>query len=281
MKSTVEKTVFFEFMSQKIGIMGCGWLGFPLGKSWTSQGVSISGTTTTASKCKVLEAAGIDPYCIVLSADKVSNTIESFLNTVDTLILNIPPGLRGTSSESFVSKIRVLLPYIEQSLVKHVLFISSTSVYGHSQAAVNALSEPKPSTESGRQLLQVEQLLQASKAFKTTVLRLGGLIGNDRHPITMLSGKKGLKNGDAPINLIHQKDCIAIIQKIVDGAFWGKTYCAAAPFHPSKKEYYTEEAIKRSLPIPEFAPESTAQNKTVSAQRLEADLDYRFQYPTL
>ena len=281
MKSTVEKTVFLKSMSPKIGIMGCGWLGFPLGKSWASQGVFVLGTTTTESKCKVLKDAGIDPFCVVLTADTVTNDVEPFLNNIDTLILTIPPGLRGKSSESFVDKIHVLLPFIEQSSIQKVLFVSSTSVYGNSQGAVNALSDPKPSTESGKQLLQVEQLLQASKTFKTTVLRLGGLIGDDRHPVTMLSGKKELKNGDAPINLIHQKDCIAIIQKIVKGAFWGKTYCAAAPFHPSKKEYYTKEAIKRSLPIPEFVSESTQQNKTISSQHLAADLDYSFQHPTL
>ncbi|MDG1761619.1 MAG: NAD(P)-binding domain-containing protein [Flavobacteriaceae bacterium] len=281
MKFTVEKTVFLGFMRQKIGIMGCGWLGFPLGKSWASQGVSVLGTTTTESKCKTLQDAGIDSYHVVLTAHTVSNTVVSFLNKIDTLILNIPPGLRGKSSESFVEKIHVLLPYIEQSPIQQVLFVSSTSVYGNSQGVVSALSIPKPSTESGKQLLEVEQLLQASTAFKTTLLRLGGLIGNDRHPATMLSGKKELKNGEAPINLIHQKDCIAIVQKIVSGSFWGKTYCAVAPFHPSKKEYYTKEAIKRSLPVPEFTSEPTLQNKTIDAAHLVADLDYRFQYPTL
>jgi hypothetical protein len=67
----------------------------------------------------------------------------------------------------------------------------------------------------------------------------------------------------------------------VSGSFWGKTYCAVAPFHPSKKEYYTKEAIKRSLPVPEFTSEPTLQNKTIDAADLVADLDYRFQYPTL
>jgi hypothetical protein len=41
-----------------------------------------------------------------------------------------------------------------------------------------------------------------------------------------------MDNPDAPINLIHQADCIGIILKIMKKNL-GETYNAATPVHPS------------------------------------------------
>jgi hypothetical protein len=38
-----------------------------------------------------------------------------------------------------------------------------------------------PDSEGGRQLVLVESLLQKNTDFKTTILRFGGLIGDDRN----------------------------------------------------------------------------------------------------
>jgi nucleoside-diphosphate-sugar epimerase len=46
----------------------------------------------------------------------------------------------------------------------------------------------KPESEGGRQLVIVEKLLQMNSRFKTTVLRFGGLIGEDRNPY--IAGRK-------------------------------------------------------------------------------------------
>jgi nucleoside-diphosphate-sugar epimerase len=58
--------------------------------------------------------------------------------------------------------------------------------------------------------------LQGNSRFKTTILRFGGLIGEDRNPIRFLAGRENLENPDAPINLIHQTDCIGIILRIIE-----------------------------------------------------------------
>lgn len=268
-------------MEYKIGIMGCGWLGFPLAKSWKNEGLQVHGSTTHISKFDSLEKCGITPFKVVVSATAIEGDIQSFLKSIDVLILNIPPKLRGTSSVSFVAKMRVLLPYLEQASLSKVLFISSTSVYGNEQGHVNAMTPPVPSSESGKQLLKAEQLLTSSPVFQTTILRFGGLIGENRHPVTMLSAKKNLSGGKAPINLIHLDDCIEIIKGIVSESLWGKTYCAVAPFHPSKEEYYTTQAAKRNLPTPEYASKKTFQNKQVDGFHLTNDLGYVFKHPSL
>ena len=92
-----------------------------------------------------------------------------FCRKADTLIIDIPPKLRGTNKENFVEKIKVLIPFIEKSSVKNVLFVSSTSVYGEENDIVTEESPLNPDTESGKQLVEAEQLLQNNTNFKTTV----------------------------------------------------------------------------------------------------------------
>lgn len=265
----------------KISILGCGWLGFPLAKSLLNKGFPVKGSTTSEGKISVLENSGIQPFLISLDSNGISGDIYSFLNESEILVIDIPPKLRGNSKEDFVGKIKVLIPFIEKSTVEKVLFVSSTSVYGDNNDLVTEETPLNPDSEGGKQLAIVENLLQNNTHFKTTVLRFGGLIGEDRHPVKFLSGRENLDNPEAPINLIHQKDCIGIIQKIIELNAWGKTFNAVAPFHPSREVYYTQKALELNLAVPKFSHEKTSSRKTISGNLLTEMLDYTFTTPHL
>lgn len=182
---------------------------------------------------------------------------------------------------TFVSKIKNVIPFIEKSTIENVLFISSTSVYGEDNLIVTEETELNPDTESGKQLVQAEQLLQNNQNFKTTVLRFGGLIGEDRHPIKFLAGRTNIENPNAPINLIHQDDCIGIIQKIIELNSWDQVFNAVTPFHPSRKEYYTQKAVDLNLKLPEFNSENLTFGKTILSAKIENVLGYTFKKPNL
>ncbi|HSN47930.1 MAG TPA: hypothetical protein VLR29_04135, partial [Flavobacterium sp.] len=154
-------------------------------------------------------------------------------------------------------------------------------VYGEDNLIVTEETELNPDTESGRQLVQAEQLMQSNPNFKTTILRFGGLIGEDRHPIKFLAGRTNLENPNAPINLIHQDDCIGIILKIIEQNSWNETFNAVTPFHPSRKEYYTQKAIEFKLALPEFNSENLTFGKTISSSKVETILGYTFTKPNL
>jgi nucleoside-diphosphate-sugar epimerase len=265
----------------QISILGCGWLGLPLAKALLGNDFSVKGSTTSVEKLSVLENLGIQPFLVVLSEDKTEENLTGFLENSKILIIDVPPKLRGTEKENFVSKIKNVIPFIEKSSVENVLFISSTSVYGEDNLIVTEETELNPDTESGRQLVQAEQLLQSNPNFKTTILRFGGLIGEGRHPIHFLAGRKNLDNPDAPINLIHQKDCIGIILKIMELNSWNETFNAAAPTHPSRKNYYTQKAIDFNLALPEFNSENLTFEKTILSSKVENVLGYTFTKPNL
>ena len=265
----------------QISILGCGWLGLPLAKSLLQNGFSIKGSTTSLEKISLLESEGITPYLVRLEEQQISASVADFLADSQILIINIPPKLRGGSTENFVAKITTLLPFIENSTVEKVLFVSSTSVYGEDNEFVSEVTVLNPDTEGGRQLAIVENVLQKNSRFQTTILRFGGLISDDRNPVRFLSGRENIENPDAPINLIHQDDCIGIIEKIIALNSWDETYNAVAPFHPTRQEYYTQKATELNLALPKFAALNTIVGKTILNNKVIEVLDYSFIKPTL
>ncbi|WP_396141243.1 SDR family NAD(P)-dependent oxidoreductase [Flavobacterium sp.] len=271
---------------EKISILGCGWLGLPLAKSLLLKEYEVKGSTTSESKLDVLKNAEILPFQIQLEAHQIIGTIEDFLKETNVLIIDIPPGLRREISSleemTFVNKIRNLVPFIEKSGIKKVIFVSSTSVYADSFPIVEISEEnkPNPDTESGKQLAIAETLLQSNLNFKTTVIRFGGLLGDDRHPAKFLAGKTNVENPDAPVNLIQREDCIGIIEKIlnqVEYDNWGETFNAVAPQHPTRKAYYQNKAQILNLPLPTFAEHSESKGKMISSKKVETILGYSFQ----
>ncbi|RXR21148.1 SDR family oxidoreductase [Flavobacterium amnicola] len=258
-----------------VSILGCGWLGFPLAKRLIENGFSVNGSTTSIAKLKVLEEENIVPFLIELSEEKIIGTISDFLSNADVLIIDIPPKLRGEQKENFVRKIQNLIPHIETSKIEKVLFVSSTSVYGEDEAIVTEETIPCPDTESGKQLAQVEKILKFNPNFKTTVLRFGGLIGADRHPIKFLAGKENLENPNAPVNLIHQKDCIALIEKIISMDCFAEVFNAVAPFHPTRKNYYTKKALELHLEVPKFK-EHSEKGKIIDSTKIITLLNHSF-----
>lgn len=248
----------------------------PLAKQLLQNDYSVKGSTTTESKLELLQKEGISPFLISLKAKETPKETAAFLENSEILIITIPPGLRGNSGESFVEKIENFIPFIEKSSVKKVIFVSSTSVYADENQVVTEATHPKPETESGRQLLISENLLLNNKNFQTTILRFGGLIGKDRHPVKFLSGKDNIENPEAPINLIHQSDCIEIIEKVIEKDIWNVVFNAVAPFHPSRKEYYTNKAKELNLPLPQFNENQTSIGKRVDSDKLIQVLKYDF-----
>ena len=269
-----------------ITILGCGWFGLPLAKSLLSKGYNVKGSTTSATKLKTLEEAEIMPFQIQLNEQEIIGNVSDFLHETDVLIIAIPPGLRKEilSSEemTFINKMKTLIPYIEKSGIQKVLFVSSTSVYGDRFPIIEYTesTQTHPDTESGRQLVLSEKLLQSNIHFKTTVIRFGGLLGEDRHPIKFLAGRTQIENPDGPVNLIQREDCIGIIIKALDFAYiykWGETFNAVAPQHPPRKNYYQKKAQQFNLPLPNFVEDTKSKGKIISSKKVETILDYSFQ----
>lgn len=263
----------------KISILGCGWLGFPLAQKLQKKGHRLKGSTTSSEKLGNLAAEGIQPYQISVSSEGISGEILCFLSETDVLIIDIPPGLRRNPETDFAGGIENLVKEVEKSGVKKLLFVSSTTVYEDTPEipTYTESDAPNGTSEAAKQLIAVEKMLIQNPLFETCILRFGGLLGADRHPVKYLSGRKNIANPLAPVNLIHREDCMSIIAAILEKDNFGGVYNAVFPEHPTKKEYYNRASKERNLPPPEFNFDDPSRGKIIDATKVERELGVEFQ----
>ncbi len=265
-------------MNKKIiGIAGMGWLGLPMAQQLQWLGYEVRGSVTTSEKAKMMQIGGLNAFTVEISENGIAGEINSFLNGIDILIIMIPPGIRRNTGSDYVLKMVHFLEHIKAANIPKVIFISSTSVYDDNQGAVTEKDIPKPSTENGRQLFQVEQLFFKSDFIETTIVRFGGLFGGNRNPVKYLAGRENLNGGYAPVNLIHRDDCIKILCEIIKQDAFGHIFNSVNPQHPSKKEYYIEKAKEMDLVPPTFSEvKGESVFKKVDSLTLKSILGFSF-----
>ncbi|MEY8019213.1 NAD(P)H-binding protein [Muriicola sp. SD30] len=265
-------------MKPKIGILGCGWLGFALAKKMIALKYYVAGTTTTKANLEILKQEGINPFYVELFKDGVRGHLIDFLKEVDVLVINIPPKREGDSTD-YLAKIEQLYEACRIMHIEKIIFVSSTSVYGKVQGEVTEKTKPAPVTASAKAVLKAENLFVKDSSMDSTIVRFGGLIGRDRHPVTYLSGQQNLTNGDDYINLIHLDDCLDILTGIISESWWNTLINGVYPLHPTKREYYSEQARKRGLPEPTYKKGYAGKSgKLVRARTLES-LGFEFKKP--
>lgn len=252
----------------KIAILGCGWLGFPLAKELLKNGYIVKGSTSSKEKIALLLSEKIDAYLIDIT--NINPRLLISLFEVDELIITIPP--KGGNYSATLQKI---IPYIEKSSIKRVFYTSSVSVYGNVKGVITEETACKPITERAKQITLIEEQLLQNSNFSTIILRLGGLVGNNRHPAFHLSNKV-LKSANEYINLIHIHDCIAIIKQLIQTSTKDELFNLVEPYHPTKETYYTQYSNKLGIPTPIINNYTTTKGKKISSAKISKLLNYNF-----
>lgn len=258
---------------KKISVLGCGWYGLALAKKLVESEYSVKGSTTTPEKLNNLKLQGVAPYLVNFQENEES--ADSGFFDCDILIISIPPKRSSAEQHTFLSKIDRIAKAAQNYKVRHIIFISSTSVYADTNAKINELTPTAPETDSGKAIVAAELLLQRNTSFDTTIIRFGGLIGPERNPGRFFAGKTNIPNGKAPVNLIHLEDCIGITLQIIEKSAFGYTYNACAEDHPERAAFYTAAAVKSGLEKPEFIDE-LLNWKLIESINVKDKLDYDF-----
>jgi nucleoside-diphosphate-sugar epimerase len=230
----------------KISIVGLGWFGKALADKLKSNH-EILGTTRSQDKISTFANQNIHAEELNLSLTPSENILSS-----DVIILNIPPFLNQ-------------LPWLQCWAWKkttHVVFISSTSIYGNISGTVDESTTPMPDTENAKILVAEENWIASFPLH--TIIRFGGLIGADRHPGKILSGRQNVQGGNLPVNLIHLNDCVNFVELIIDKKLMGETFNLVNPEHPSRRDYYQGYCLKHNLALPEFL-DSSEDGKIISS----------------
>lgn len=258
---------------KRISILGCGWYGLALAKKLAENEYSVKGSTTTPEKLNNLKLHGVAPYLVNFKENEESADREFF--DCNVLIISIPPKRSSAEQHTFLSKIERIAKAAENYKVRHIIFISSTSVYGDSNSKISELTPTAPETDSGKAIVASELLLQRNTSFDTTIIRFGGLIGPGRNPGRFFAGKTNIPNGKAPVNLIHLEDCIGITLQIIEKAAFGCIYNACAEDHPDRATFYSAAAVKSGLEKPEFIDE-LLNWKLIESINVKEKLNYNF-----
>jgi nucleoside-diphosphate-sugar epimerase len=259
-----------------ISILGCGWYGKALGLSLINNGNTVKGSSTSPAKMKTLAEAGIIPRLVDIKPESEAYN-DDFFNC-DVLIICIPPKTRQGEGGDYLPKIKRIISATKKQGVEKVIYISSTAVYGDNNTEVTELDNPEPDTESGKVLLEAENLFGTEPAFKTAILRFAGLVGPGRHPGRFFAGKTDIPNGLAPVNLIHLDDCIGITTAIIKRNAFGRVFNGVSPHHPAKSAFYRKASLHAGLATPEFIDEQ-GNWKLINSLNVPGILNYNFAVP--
>jgi len=248
-----------------VSVLGCGWLGKPLAIQLINKGFIVNGSTTSVEKLSVLKENGIHPFLVDI--DEVNKeTIQQFLAT-EVLIVAI------TSKN--VAVFKGLIKEIEKSLIKKVLFVSSTSVYTNLNKEV---TEEDITINSA--LVEIENSFRENTSFSTTIVRFAGLFGKDRQPGNWFKDKK-IPQPHGFVNMIHQDDCIEIMCQIIRQNVFGEVFNACSNHHPTRKDYYLNARKKSKKELPVFDDSFPLKYKIINSDKVQKQLKYTFIYDDL
>ena len=174
-----------------------------------------------------------------------------------------------------------LISHASQSDVEKLIFVSTSAVYGNQNRTVYEYSAVDPVTASAKAHVEVEQHIRSTFGDGGTIVRLSGLVDDDRHPARSLSGRVDIANGQQVVNLIHRADVITAVEKIIQRQVYGQTLHLAAPDHPTRAEYYVATAKKMGISEPSFLfDESVGKGKSINCELTLSALELELKYPS-
>jgi nucleoside-diphosphate-sugar epimerase len=253
----------------KIGIVGLGWLGLELGKSFQKSKHSVWGTVRSDQKAKELSGQDMSVHPWQFPEEPSASILALAMET-DVLILTLPPS--NFTKEDPKNYAEVLNAWKERcSAQTKIIYTSSIGVYPDDLE--NATEDS--SLKENHPIVLAENTLLKNTRSRVTILRLAGLIGEDRNPVRFLVKKEENDTPSKPVNLIHRLDIIGVIKMILEKNYFGEILNVVHPNHPSRREYYCKMAELLNLPTPQFTQKEEKMNyKVVNCSKLASHLGY-------
>lgn len=251
---------------QTIGIIGLGWLGTPLAERLVDEGFTVWGTTRDKNNLRFGQLPSTISLVEWNSGDW--STLEKRLAKTNILIVTLPPS-------SFEGKSVEILDQLFQNLPTNIRVIYTSSIGAYAEKTGEITEDSQ--LDEGHKVVQTENLLRRYCA-NWSILRLGGLIGDKRHPVHFLT-KKVNDNPESWVQLITRKDCVEIIYRLVKEKKENYLLNLVNPSLITRKEYYTKVAQDLQIDLPRFLDNQSDTSPRVVKSNIFAELfpDYRFE----
>ncbi len=297
----------------RVLIVGCGYVGLPLGAELARLGHTVFGLRRSAATNDELRRVGITPLqaditqphtlkglprdfdwvvnCVASGGGGVDEYRQLYLQGMRNLIEWLVPGSAGvppaSSSESSAATRR------QDSGAPRFFYTSSTGVYGQNDGSIVDVTSPtEPAPETARVLVETEKALLTAgreRSFPAMILRAAGIYGPERGYLLkqFLRGEARIEGaGGRTLNMIHRDDLIRAIITALERGRGGEIYNAVDDEPVSQLAFFQWLAAKLGKPLPPTVPEDVAAprkrgltNKRIANRKLRTELGFSFTHP--
>jgi nucleoside-diphosphate-sugar epimerase len=276
----------------RVLIVGCGYVGLPLGKELARQGHEVFGLRRSALAAEEMRAATIQP----LLADVTQpESLTKLPRDFDWVVNCTASGGGGAEDyrKIYLEGNRNLIAWLAGSPLRKFVYTSSTSVYGQNDGSVVTEQSPvEPEAATSQTLLETEKLLLAAVTkhqFPAVVLRVAGIYGPARgHSFKQFLRGEARIEGDGArwLNMIHRDDLIRVIIAALADGKPGEIYNVVDNKPVNQRSFFAWLAAELQAPLPPTVASETevwrrrgVTNKRVSNAKLVAELKFKFQFP--
>ncbi|MBI3882497.1 MAG: SDR family oxidoreductase [Verrucomicrobia bacterium] len=277
----------------RVLIVGCGYVGLPLGAELARLGHEVFGLRRSAGGEDALIAAGIKPLIGDVSK---SETLAPLPGPFDWVVNCVSSGKGGAAEyrEIYLNGTRHLIEWLAPTPLKKFVYTSSTSVYGQTDSSlVKESSSTQPQSETSQVLVETEKLLldaASARKFPAVILRVAGIYGPERGHLyqqylrdeARIAGK-----GERLINMVHRDDVVACIITALKSGKPGEVYNAVDDEPVTQLHFFRwlSETLGKDLPPFATEEENAARKrgltqKKVSNRKARMEMGWQLKYPT-
>lgn len=241
-------------------VIGVGWLGRQIVSHLDKHEYSLALCSRSQSKLNSFENKH-EIIKVTFSDNKCE--FSSDVSQYENAVICLPPFMN--------------YPYYIDSILQklsndcRVVFMSSIGIYEDATGVINETNKVK----EDHQICKAEQIIKTRNKY--VILRLGGLIGPERHPIFKLIDKRTIQGGNNEVNLVHSNDiCNAVFELLkrnTDSCIFNLVY----PYHPTRFNYYNEAAnhfFKKELQFDEIPVPS----RKIDGLKIVREIGFNYSY---
>lgn len=256
--------------------IGCGGLGALIARQSLAQQYAV----TIARRSRQAVPAGAEVlYLDVVAGDGLSGLAAL---RPEILLYCLAPVQGQSYQQTYVQGLHNVLQHVSYAALRHVFFISSTSVYGEQQGEwIDDQSPAVPASASGQSLRDAERLLDALPCGHTA-LRVSGIYGPQRLSLVRAVQDQTRWPTQAHwTNRIHELDVaravVHLYRQVMEGVAL-PAHCLVSDGVPAlQHEVLQWLATRMQLPLPDVPPLQPQTGKRITGQYL-AQSGFRLQF---
>jgi nucleoside-diphosphate-sugar epimerase len=274
-------------------ILGCGYIGQRLARTYRDQGYPVTAVTRSEASRLALAATGLR----ALARDLTRDPLDDLGWAGEELFHLAPPppdGVEDGLTRHLVASFR------QAGHPRRLVYLSTTGVYGDCGGDwVDETRPPAPVADRSLRRWDAEETLRAwsrESGADLVILRVAGIYGPGRLPLERI--RQGLplaREEDSPwSNRIHADDLVAACVAAMARGEPGRVYNVCDGHPSTMTDYFLRVADAAGLPRPPLVPLSEAagvlspgmmsylaESRRLSNRRLREELGLNLSHPDL